>query len=276
MVVGKAQSALTTTSVVARVAGMERLTQSIAKVLVTQCPAVARYQLDHPEEKKPSREMNLGSLVDQMVFGGAGWHTIDADSYRTKKAQQERDAAYERGQIPVLAKDVEDAQRLAGRIRSRLMEEGIDLQNCRKQERLEWTSPSGTLCAGTPDLALLHESEWVTVDLKVGARTEPVYLGNHVVDQGWHIQAAAYQEAGHGLYPHTQRRGRHLLLAAETGGTQMVQLHPFSEMMMDMGRHAWVRAQQIWIACHVSGEWPEYPSRELMPSNWAYESEMGR
>lgn len=255
---------------------MERLHQSIAKVLVTQCPAVARYQLDHPEEKKPSREMDLGSLVDQMVFGGAGWHTIDADSYRTKKAQQERNAAYERGQVPVLAKNVEDAQRLAGRIRSRLMEEGIDLNDCRKQQRMEWVSQLGVLCAGTPDLAILHPSEWVTVDLKVGSRTEPVYLGNHVVDQGWHIQAAAYQEAGHELYPRTERRGRHFVLAAETGGAQMVQLHPLSEMMMDMGRHAWVRAQRIWLDCQRKNEWPEYQSRELMPSNWSYELEMSR
>lgn len=255
---------------------MERLHQSVAKVLVTQCPAAARHMLDNPQEKKPSSEMNLGSLVDQMVFGGAGWHTIDADSYRTKKAQQERDAAYERGQVPVLSKDVEAAQKLAGRIRSRLMEEGIDLQNCRKQEHMEWESPWGVLCAGTPDLAILYDSEWVTVDLKVGSRTEPVYLGNHVVDQGWHIQAAAYQEAGHWAYPQVNRRGRHLLLAAETGGTQMVQLHSFSEMMMDMGRHAWSRAQDIWTRCQQSGEWPEYPSRELMPSNWAYELEMGR
>jgi hypothetical protein len=256
---------------------MERLHQSIAKMLVFQCPAVARYLLDNPDEKKPSREMDLGSLVDQMVFGGSGWHTIDAENYRTKKAQQERDAAYERGQVPVLSKDVEAAQRLAGRIRSRLLEEGIDLNNCWKQRSMRWSSsPLLVECEGTPDLAILHPSEWVTVDLKVGERTDPVHLGNHVVNQGWHIQAAAYQEAGFQTYPDIDRRGRHLILAAETSGAQLVQLHPLSEMMMDMGRHAWERAQRIWMDCQRKNEWPEYESRELMPSNYAYELEMSR
>lgn len=260
---------------------MERLHQSIAKVLLTECPAVARHQLDNPEQKKVTREMDMGSLVDAFVFGGATYHTISADDYRKKATQEERDAARERGQIPILEREIEPARRLAGAIRAKLLEIGFDLEHCLKQHHMKWTSPEqphigegGVLCAGTPDLAELRPREWLTIDLKVGGDISPDYLDRHIVNQGWHIQAAAYQEAGHVLHPETQGRGGHWLLAAETSGAMLIELYPFSEMMLDMGRHAWARAQRIWRKCQETGEWPGYQARPLMPPNYAYEQEM--
>lgn len=253
---------------------MERLTQSIAKVLLSKSPANARHLLDNPDENKPTREMDLGSLVDALVFGGASYHTISADDYRKKATQQERDAARERGQVPILDREIEPARRLAGSIRAKLLEIGFDLERCRKRERVFWTTGDGVEASGEPDLAELRPTEWLTLDLKVGGDINPDYLDRHVVDMGWHIQGAAYQEAGHVLHPETERRGGHWLLAAETSGTMQVILYPFSEMMLEMGRHAWQRAQRRWAQCLATNEWPGYRARQLTPPDWAYEREM--
>ncbi len=249
-------------------------------MLLSSCPAQARWRLDNPEACEPTRAMDLGSLVDQLVFGGASFHTINADSYRTKAAQTERDAARERGQIPVLEHEIEPAQRLAGRIRATLLEEGVELEKCQKQQHMEWESPVGiisnngrpTPCAGTPDLAILRAREWITIDLKVGGKIDPEYLDRHVCDQYWDVQAAAYQEAGHTLY-HTDGRGGHFLLCAETSGAQMVEIYPFSESMMELGRRRWARAQYLWNHCRNNNEWPGYKRRDLVPPDWLYERE---
>lgn len=262
---------------------MELLTQSLAKVLLTQSPAHVRHMLDNPEEKKPTREMDLGSLVDALVFGGASYHTISADDYRKKATQQERDAARDRGQIPILEREIEPARRLAGSIRATLLDIGFDLDRAAKKERLFWKTPAQSYpfegegdvaSSGEPDLAELLPSKWLTIDLKVGGNINPDYLDRHIIDQGWHIQAAAYQEAGHVLHPETEGRGGHWLLGAETSGTMQVVLYPFSEMMLEMGRHAWQRAQRRWRACLQTNDWPGYSARPLMPPEWAYELEM--
>ena len=237
-----------------------RLRQSIAKVIVMECPAIAKAVYDG-EHRAPSRAMEKGTLVDQLVFGGANFHVIDAADYRTKKAQTERDEARESGMVPVLADEFEPARKLAGNIKSRLLMEGIDLEQCEKQRTLKWTSEGGVDCEGTPDLCLKN----ITIDLKVGHTANPDKLEQHLYDQGWHIQGAAYQEAVRynsvGEYP-----GRHYLVCAETkSGADCITIAPLSPAYIDLGMRAWRRAQVIWVQCWATNEWPEYTSRPLQP-----------
>ena len=238
-----------------------RLHQSTAKVLVMECPAVAKAQYDQ-EQRKPSRAMEKGTLVDQLVFGGSNFHVIDADSYRTKKAQEERDTARDNGMIPVLAEEFEPARRLAGSIKSRLMMEGLDLEKCDKQQTLQWITDEGVAAEGTPDLAF----EVDTVDLKVGFTANPDKLEQHVYEMGYHIQGAAYQEARRS-HLKSDRRGRHWIVAAETkSGADCITIAPLSPAYIEIGMRAWRRAQMIWVKCWETNEWPEYTSRPLQPT----------
>jgi hypothetical protein len=244
-----------------------RLRQSMAKVLVQECPAIAKAVYDG-EQRTPSRAMEKGTLVDQLVFGGSNFHVIDADSYRTKKAQEERDTARENGMVPVLADEFEPARRLAGSIKSRLMMEGIDLEQCEKQRTLQWTSAEGVECEGTPDLFIMQGQ--ITIDLKCGHTANPDKLEQHLYDMGWHIQGAAYQEAVWqwvGGQPNCQGGGRHYLVCAETkSGADCITIAPLSPAYIDLGMRAWRRAQAIWVRCWTTNEWPEYTSRPLQPT----------
>ncbi len=214
-----------------------RLHQSLAKVLVQDCPAVGKAQYD-AESRAPSRAMERGTLVDQLVFGGANFHVIDAADYRTKAAQQARDAARESGMVPVLEHEFEPARHLAGIIKSKLLMEGIELEKCDKQRTIQWnTAYLDCPAEGTPDLICGRD----TIDLKVGHTADPNRLEHHLYDMGWHIQGAAYQEAvGQG--------GRHWLVCAETkSGANCVSVCQLSPAYLEIGLRAWRKAQMIWM-----------------------------
>jgi len=244
-----------------------RLHQSDAKNLVMECPAIAKAIYDQ-EQRRPSRAMERGTLVDQLVFGGANFHVIDADSYRTKKAQTERDEARESGMVPVLAEEFEPARRLAGAIRARMLGEGLDLEQCEKQKTLQWTSAEGVECEGTPDLFIMQGQ--ITIDLKVEHTANPDKLEQHVYEMGYHIQGAAYQEAvwqWGGGQPNCLGGGRHYLVCAETkSGADCITIAPLSPAYIDLGMRSWRRAQAIWVQCWTTNEWPEYTSRPLQPT----------
>ncbi|HEY6115272.1 MAG TPA: hypothetical protein VI172_04870, partial [Candidatus Dormibacteraeota bacterium] len=71
------------------------------KLLHPSCPAIFRHAQDNPQPHK--REFDLGHAAHKVVLGeGSELHVIGANNYRGKDAQQERDAAYDRGDIPVL------------------------------------------------------------------------------------------------------------------------------------------------------------------------------
>lgn len=254
---------------------MPRFHQSYAKTLIQECPAIFKAQFD-AEQRAPSRAMEKGTLVDQLVFGGSNFHVIDADSYRTKKAQQERDDARASGMVPVLSEEFEPARRLAGAIKSRLAMEGIDLEKCHKQRTLQWTSAEGVECEGTPDLFFEAPGGYWTIDLKCGHTANPDRLEQHLYDQGWHIQGAAYQEAvnwGRGPLPCT---GRHYLVCAETkSGADCITIAPLSPAYIDLGMRAWRKAQHIWVQCWANNDWPEYTSRPLQPTKNAMWREYG-
>ncbi len=253
--------------------------QSLAKILLLQCPAACKWQIDNGF-KEPTKPMRFGSVVDQLVFGGGNYHEVGADSWRTKAAREQRDGAIARGQTPVLSHELELARPLAGQIRAAMLGHDMPLEWCDKQVTLTWTSPEGVLCEGTPDLAfyeplgapvidgsrITETARWCVVDAKAGANGNPDYLDNHVVEMGWDIQAAAYEEAGNVLYPETIGHSSHAIVHATSGdGFSCVQWYPFSELMMDLGRARWAQAKEIWSQCLKTGVWPEYQSRPLTP-----------
>lgn len=102
------------------------LSVSGAKVLL-KAPALFRWQQDHPVHKDA---FDIGSAAHALVLGvGAPLTVIDADSWRSKAAQEARDAARERNETPLLIADHERVMAMADKLSShtlamRLLSEG--------------------------------------------------------------------------------------------------------------------------------------------------------
>lgn len=92
------------------------LSQSGAKMLLPpSCPAKFKHNREHPPE--PKREYDHGHAAHKLVLGkGAEIVVIDADSWRTKVAQEARKEAHTEGKIPLLTAEYERAVAMAAQI----------------------------------------------------------------------------------------------------------------------------------------------------------------
>jgi hypothetical protein len=250
------------------------LHQSIAKELLRWPPAIARAKWEG--ERKSTRTMERGTLVDQLVFGGAKFEVISS-TYKSgpRKGQPVEDMAggdmkalaadvRSRGFTPCLQHELDSAMALAGAIKARMIEAGIPLEQCIAQRSISWTTPLGCPAQGTPDLTLGVD----TIDAKVGHTADPDRLDQHVGDQGWHIQGAAYQEGiAASLGYQAIGRGKHWIVAAETeSGIDCVTVCPLDPLYLTIGLQQWEAAQRIWMSCWRTNSWPEYAPRPITPS----------
>lgn len=268
-----------------------RLRQSIAKELVTKSPEHVRQIIEGELTRKTSKQMKRGTLVDQLVFGGANFQVVDA-KYRSgprkgqpcadwtaTEARGQRDEIEAAGMLAVLPHDLEKAQTIAGRVKSMLLAQNFDPADCSAQHTLEWTTQLGVEAEGTPDFYHVFRDidartkrRVDTFDLKVVENCNPDTLDKVVFDFGYDIQGAAYQEAVHKNWPTVQQSGMHWILAIEPESLVAV-LCPLSEAYLELGRIRWERAQRIWMRCLESKEWPGYKSRYLVPPQYVYDRE---
>lgn len=82
------------------------LSKSVAKLLIDRSPRHAWWahpRLNPDFERKTKAQFDIGSAAHALVLGDEQkFAIIDADSYRTKAAQEARDAAYASDRIPLL------------------------------------------------------------------------------------------------------------------------------------------------------------------------------
>jgi hypothetical protein len=241
------------------------LSYSTAKLMMGTSPAHAAAQ--HPKlgEYRPrsTKEMDFGSVVHAMLLGGVGRiEVIDASSFRTKAAQEARDAALELGRIPMLNREFLRANELAQLVREKLRRRGIEPDEWRTEASLFWkrdTHHGPIQCRSRIDATTLGEPP-VIYDLKVtSSPVPPKDMGKHIWFSGYAIQAAANTEGALVL------RGEHAVfknIFVEDEPPYAVTVVRQSEGMLALGRQAWDKACDLWGRCCSAGSWPEYDDGE--------------
>lgn len=273
-----------------------RLHQSIAKELVTKSPEHVRQIIEGERTRKATRQMRRGTIVDQLVFGGANYQVVEAKyksgprkgqpcaDWTATEAKEQKAEIEKTGMLAVLSGELEKATTIAGRVKSVLLAQNFDPKNCHQQNTLTWTTELGVAAEGTPDFDHVVRSARPdelgntppkrvdTFDLKVVESCNPDTLDKVVYDFGYDIQGFAYQEAVHKNWSTVQERGLHWILAIEAESLVCV-LCPLSEAYLELGKMRWERAQRIWAKCLTDNEWPGYTSRYLVPPNYLIEKE---
>jgi len=172
------------------------LTQSIARTLLTRSPLHA--WTEHPrfgdKPRKTNGEMDTGKLVHSMLLdAGADLAVINADNYRTKEAQTQRDAASAAGKLPILAKDYGTLAATVEQIRMSLYAQGIALEGD-SEVAIEWREGE-TLCRGLMDHLIINSRQNTIYDVKTIRSADPQSCSRHAYEYGYDIQAAAYTSA---------------------------------------------------------------------------------
>ena len=242
---------------------LQRLSASGAKTLL-KSPARYKYELDQPPAK--GAELRFGSLFHTLTlepdqFDARYIVAPDVDR-RTKEGKD----AYARFQFNagsreiVTAEDYERASRMADAARQ----------------------SAGHLLVGQVEQPVLWERDGVPLKAKMDV------VGEHIVDlkstsaddedslvraawtYGYHISAAAYQEAAEVL---TGRKlEKHFVFVTKTEPHEVVVLKAGDEFLA-RGRAKWDAAIRLYAACREFDNWPGLASRiesgVLNPPRWA-------
>ena len=173
------------------------LSASIAHILITQSALHAKSahpRLTENPVTEDSRVMDIGRLCHSLMLEGEDIAVIiEAENYRTKAAQEARDAARLAGKCPLLAHEMIDvhAMMLAAREQLNAHPEanGVFTSIGKSEQTLVWQEHNGIWCRARLDW-LCADSIW---DYKTGKRSaHPQAISRIAAASGWCLQAAFY------------------------------------------------------------------------------------
>ncbi len=235
------------------------------KLLLPSCPAIFDWERQHGEEHK--REYDIGSAAHTLLLGsGPQPYVIDAANYKTKAAQQERDAAYERGDVPLLPQEFDAVQEMVVAVRNHPRAGELFSQG-KAEVSLFWTDPTtGVPCRARPDW-LRADS---IVDFKTSPSVAPQHIAKYVADFNYHLQASLYL-AGAIELELIEPDAPFYFVFLSKNPPHLVKVVELDDVALKIGHERMTLALEIFRDCSESGIWPDYGSDIELISLPAYE-----
>lgn len=248
------------------------LSASCAKTIINRTLMHAWYE--HPrsptaEPYQASKTMEIGKAVHAAVFGGADLFIIEADSYQTKAAREQREATNVSGAIPILAKDLPRIEAMAKLAAERF--NGLYGGPYHAERVAIWKCPrTHGWRRGMLDTSA--KAAPIIVDYKTTeAEVSDEACIRRIFDQGLHIQAAAYEEAMSVLNPEWAGRVRFLFQWQEQSAPYALSRPiEMGEAAMTLGREQWAIAGALWDKAIKTQTFPGYglTPTEATPPPW--------
>ena len=230
------------------------------KMLATAPPTLARYRVDHPEQKAA---YELGTVAHSVTLEGdwSGVEVIYAKDRRTKAVQEQEKAARAAGQIPLLA---HEAVRVWAMYRAVMIHPvARDLLTGHIAERSYFTEIDGVPVKARPD-ALKGST---VIDLK----TTSADLGSierSVASFGYHLQQAHYTDV---IEACGQSVDDFVFIFVSTAAPHLVRVVRLEECAVDLGREQARHALAVWKHCTETDTWPGYTGIDTLDlPAWVY------
>lgn len=234
-----------------------------------KCPAVFRHKRDtYAPVHKP--DYDEGTAAHLAVLGaGASVVVVNAPDWRTKAAQQDRDAAYAAGKTPILKHkwDRIKTDQVAA-VRAHPLANAI-LSGGRPELVLVWQDETtGVWCRAMLDY--LHQL-WIG-DYKTCENVDPVdpyAIRKAISSYGYFIQAVHYQDGaaalGLGVLPF-------YFVFQEKTEPYLVSVVDLDDEYRAIGRRRVDLARQIYRDCMAADQWPAYLATNeiatIAPPRW--------
>src|SRR5262249_34501636 len=174
------------------------LSSSGAVALVQECPAVywANSPLNPDFMPEQKLEFDIGSAAHLIILEPAQWGSqvveVDADNYKTRAAQEARDAAYAAGKTPLLPK----YQRTILAMREALMRYPFAAEAFSEgtpEESFIWQdAETGIWCRARPDWRRRLRGSQVIVDYKTSTSANPREFAKRAWGMGYFQQHPWY------------------------------------------------------------------------------------
>lgn len=235
---------------------VKALSASGLKTLITECPAIFRHEQDHREEDTaPSNDMLIGSAAHIANLEPHLWKDrvaqINAKDWRTRAAQEMRDAALIEGQIPLLEQHVETVLEMQAAFRR---EVGDQLAAGRSEVTYLWREHrANVLMKGRPDWRADDGAQ--LVDYKTTGNVHPDAVRARVFDNWHHVQAGLYIEGHERLFGRTPDW---LWIAQATKPPYLVTIARPTNATLHLAMERADEAIRTYAECERTGRWPSY------------------
>lgn len=228
------------------------------KLVAPGCPAKFQYERTHGQS--PKDEYDFGTAVHTFTLGsGPRIVAVDARSWQTVAAREQRAAERAAGNVPLLAKDYERAKEVARAVRNNPKAAALLRPDRGVAERsLFWRDPeTGVWRRGRPDwLTESAEGRCLIVDLKSAESVAPEDFARSIYKFGYHQQGPTYIDGvtalGVGEDP------EFLMIAVEKQPPYLCEVYALESFALDLGRARNRRALEVFKRCTETGIWPGY------------------
>lgn len=242
------------------------LSASIAHVLLTESPRHA--WLKHPRlnphyEPEQAAKFDLGTAAHAVLLEGADERIqiIHAENYKTKAAQEQRDAARKAGKIPLLPDQWQTVEAMMEAayhaLKDSELSDVLHLSNGQPEVTLLWQGP-GCWLRARPD--------WVSADRKLivdykstaGSAEPNAWTRAGMLAHGFDLQAAL---GVRGIRQLTKQTAQFVFIVQETDPPYAVSLVGLSPDFMEFANRKLNHAIVTWSRCLQANDWPGYASR---------------
>jgi hypothetical protein len=172
------------------------------RLLPPSCPAIFRYEQDHPVRKDV---FDFGSAAHKLVLGaGPVIVVVDAEDWRTRAAKERREDIRDAGAIPLLRAEHAQVQAMALAIRRHPIASVLfdPSGNGRPEQSLFWQDPeTGVWCRARPDWLpdTYADRRLIIPDYKTTVSASPEHITKAVGNLGYHQQDAWYTDGARAL-----------------------------------------------------------------------------
>ena len=229
-----------------------------AWTLATECPALYWHRSPFNPAAAPSQNskpMDIGTALHLAVLEpdrlAARTVLVDADDWRTKEAQDRRDAAYAADLAPLLTKDAGLVDRLADAIRSNKHAAGL-LAGADTEVSYFWTA-DGIPCKARADVVC---RDGRMADLKASASASPDFFRRRAFDDGHFLRDPFYRDGWE--IAAGKRIAEYWFIVVSREEPHLVTTCRLEDRAIEWGRLKIRRAMALFRRCRAAGVWPPY------------------
>jgi hypothetical protein len=227
------------------------------KLLPPNCPALFKHNRDHGQPHKAA--FDFGHAAHKLVLGaGSDLVVIDADSWRTKAAQEAQKAAYADGKTPLLAEEMAKVEDMAAAIRGNPIAVALfDPANGKPEQSLFWQHHSGVNLRGRVDwLPNSRDGRMILPDYKTTVSAEPAAFAKSCASYGYAQQAAFYTDGVIALG--LAEDVAFIFVAQEKTAPYLVSIFELDTEALRIGRALNEQAIEVYAECMATDTWPSY------------------
>lgn len=238
------------------------LSSSGARTLLKECPAIFRYEQQHP---KTSKAFDFGTAAHREVLGVGGDIVVcDYENWKTKKAQEEAAAARLAGKTPILTHEHQQVRAMAKALRDHPLAEALlTPEGGMPEQTLVWQDEAtGIFCRAMLDwLPARNGNRMVVADYKTSPSADPEQFRRSVEKWGYHQQNDWYLDGIRALG--LDDDPDFVFVVQMKTPPYLVSLIRLDEPTLRVAADRNAKARRIFARCQKSGYWPGFADLDI-------------